>query len=104
MAYMLWRADIVVTSAGRTLYEAASVGTPAVSVAANNREQSHAHLNRGNLYMGHHATVGDDELHGIVEALVDSPDLRRDVGEEGRRSIDGKGTARLVHLIEGLML
>ena len=104
MAAELYESDLVITSAGRTLYEAAAVGTPAISIAANARETTHAHLGVGNLFLGHHAQVSDTMIRRAVWNLADDERLRRDIGMQGRRSIDGKGTARLVHLIEGLML
>ena len=104
MAAAMRGADLVITSAGRTLYEAAATGTPAISLAVNARETGHAHLGVGNLYLGHHATVSDSALKRTVTNLMVDQTLREDLGKQGKQSIDGKGTQRLVHLIEGLML
>ena len=104
MAAAMRGADLVITSAGRTLYEAAATGTPAISLAVNARETGHAHLGVGNLYLGHHATVSDSALKRTVTNLMVDQTLREDLGLQGKQSIDGKGTQRLVHLIEGLML
>lgn len=37
----MYRADIIFTSAGRTVYEVASIGTPAIVLAQNDRELTH---------------------------------------------------------------
>jgi spore coat polysaccharide biosynthesis predicted glycosyltransferase SpsG len=93
MAAAMRRADLIVTSAGRTLYEAAATGTPAVSIAANAKETGHAHLGVGNLFLGHHALVSDDLIKRTVTQMMVDSTLREDVGLQGFRSVDGKGTA-----------
>ncbi|MFC7041680.1 cytidylyltransferase domain-containing protein [Halonotius sp. GCM10025705] len=49
MAERMEQADLLITSNGRTLYEAASLNLPMISIAQNNREQKHpfAHISRG---------------------------------------------------------
>lgn len=60
--YML-QADIVFTSAGRTIYEIASLGVPAIVMAQNDRETSHffANIKYGflNLGLGHKISLED---------------------------------------------
>src|SRR5690606_26741638 len=40
---LMW-ADVVVTSCGRTVHEAAACGTPTIAIAVNEREMRHVHV------------------------------------------------------------
>ncbi|MEA3523014.1 MAG: acylneuraminate cytidylyltransferase [Campylobacterota bacterium] len=67
ISYYIHRADIVFTSAGRTTYEIASIGTPAIVLAQNERELSHffassefGFLNLGLGYMVSNEALLDD--------------------------------------------
>ena len=44
MAAEMLAADLAITAAGRTVYEAAMTGTPVIALAANALEATHAHL------------------------------------------------------------
>jgi spore coat polysaccharide biosynthesis predicted glycosyltransferase SpsG len=48
------QADLLITSNGRTLYEAAALNVPVISIAQNHREQKHpyAHISGGVLFLG----------------------------------------------------
>lgn len=97
MAAAIGDADIVVCSAGTTLYEAARLGTPAVVLAQNPRETAHAHLGPefGNVYLGLHPT--DDQIRyavGVAERHW------QELSTAGRRLVDGHGLDRIVRLIE----
>lgn len=102
MAAEMLRADVVVTSAGRTVFEAAATGTPAVVVAANAREATHTHLGpgHGNLFLGLGELVQPAQLVTAVSDLMGKPDLRRELGERAKAQVDGKGVRRMVRLIE----
>jgi len=41
LSYFMYKSDLVFTSAGRTVYEIASIGTPAIVLAQNERELTH---------------------------------------------------------------
>lgn len=98
---MMW-ADVVVTSAGRTVSEAVACGTPVVSIAANERESRHARL-PGVVYLGLHVALSDQTLIGTVQRLLDRPALRQEMVDTASGAIDGKGVERIVHAIEGLL-
>lgn len=102
--HLLW-ADVVVTSAGRTVYEAAAVGTPAIVMAQNMREATHAHLGprNGNLYLGMGDTTSKRQISEAVDMVAAAPHLREDMVRTGRRTVDGQGIRRIVRRIEDLM-
>ncbi len=73
------RADIIFTSAGRTVYEIASIGTPVIVLAQNNRELLHtfARSSNGIINLGLGTEVKDEEITKTLRRLIDDVDLRR---------------------------
>lgn len=105
MAAEMVAADLIITSAGRTVYEAAATGTPTIVLAQNQREQTHCHLGpeHGNVYLGLGKLVGDDEIARTVGTVLGDVVLRREMSARARASIDGKGLDRVVWRLEGLL-
>lgn len=98
---MAW-ADLVITSAGRTIFEAGAVGTPVLCVAHNLREARHAHLGpaSGNIFMG----IGlDMEVVERNIRLLGDPRLRAEMSEAGRNLTDGRGAERIARIVEDLL-
>lgn len=97
-------ADIAFTSAGRTLFELASLGTPAIVLAQNERELTHTFASEeyGFIHLGLGAQVSDDTVLAALKDLVSNTDRRLDLRErmlsvdlrQGRRNV-----ARLVEEI-----
>jgi CMP-N-acetylneuraminic acid synthetase/spore coat polysaccharide biosynthesis predicted glycosyltransferase SpsG len=98
-------ADLVLTSAGRTVYEAAATGTPVIVIAQNAREATHAHLgySTGVVFMGVGPLVDDAEILAMVQKLLGNEHLRQELSDRLRGSIDSAGAARIAHRIRGLM-
>jgi CMP-N-acetylneuraminic acid synthetase/spore coat polysaccharide biosynthesis predicted glycosyltransferase SpsG len=105
MAEEMMNADVVVTSAGRTVYEAAATGTPVVVLGANAREATHAHLGyeHGVLFLGIGSLVADEEITGTVTRVLADATLRDELSRRLRSSIDGRGAARIAHRIRSLL-
>lgn len=102
MAEEMRKADLVITSAGRTIFEAGAVGVPVLCVAQNLREARHAHLGpaSGNIFMG----IGlDREVVKRNIFLLDSHRLREEMSEAGRQLTDGRGAERIARLIEEML-
>jgi CMP-N-acetylneuraminic acid synthetase/spore coat polysaccharide biosynthesis predicted glycosyltransferase SpsG len=93
--------DLLITSAGRTVYEAAAVGIPSVVLAQNPREATHVHLGKGNVYLGLGQLVEYEHLTRTVASLLEHSELRRQLSETG--GVDGLGAARIVHAVEGIL-
>lgn len=98
---MRW-ADLVVTSQGRTVHEAAAVGVPCLSIAVNERESRHAKLD-GVVYLGLAHTLSDAAILDTVNRLLLSPALRAEMSRTASKQIDGKGLERVVFEIERLL-
>lgn len=102
MAQCMATADLVVTSQGRTQFEAAALGVPAITIAANEREARHVRC-PGHLHLGLHAAVGDHLLAEAVHRLSGDPALRAEMGDTARKAVDGRGLDRVVWRIDGLL-
>jgi CMP-N-acetylneuraminic acid synthetase/spore coat polysaccharide biosynthesis predicted glycosyltransferase SpsG len=105
VAAAMTQADLLITSAGRTVYEAAAVGIPTIVVAQNQREATHTHLgpSHGNIYLGLGRLVPDDQIMWTVQIVLADFDLRTEMSLKARASIDGKGTLRTTNLIDSLL-
>ena len=105
MADEMMAADLAITSAGRTVYEAAAAGTPTVVLAANAREATHAHLGyeQGVVFLGLGSLVDDEQITDTVKRLLADPALRAELSTRLRGSIDGRGAARIGNRIRELL-
>jgi spore coat polysaccharide biosynthesis predicted glycosyltransferase SpsG len=103
MAELFATADLVVTSAGRTVHEAMCVGVPVISIPVNEREAARpAWSPVVRLPLLH--TVTDDCLAGAVEAVLGDVALAARLSEQGRAMVDGLGALRVARAIETLAL
>lgn len=105
MANEMLAADLVITSGGRTVYEAAATGTPAIILGQNYREGTHVHLGPkfGNVYLGLGGFVADSKILRTIDHLLETPDLRAEMSKAGRASVDGRGARRIAMRIESLL-
>ena len=92
--------DLLITSGGRTVFEAAAVGIPTIVMAQNLRETTHTHLGyeHGNVYLGLGKLVTPQTLLDTVCQVALDHELRVDLSARGRP--DGKGLDRIVAKIE----
>lgn len=105
MAAEMLEADLVLTSAGRTVYEAAATGTPVAVLAQGARDATHAHLSftSGVVFLGIGPLVDDAHVVGVVERLLGDHVLRCELSERLRDSIDTRGATRIGHRIRGML-
>ena len=103
IAELMQTHDLLITSAGRTVYEAALVGIPTIVTAQNSRESTHQHLGfeHGNVYLGLGRLVSEETLGRTVRDVLADYDLRLELSQaEGP---DGRGLDRIVHRITGIL-
>ena len=74
----MFKADIIFTSAGRTMYEICSLGVPTVCLCQNEREVTHVFGNDDNgfINMGLGIDVGRQDIIDQFVNLVNDYDLR----------------------------
>ena len=76
--HMSW-ADLIFTSAGRTVYEIACIGTPAIVLCQNERELTHffASVMNGFINMGLGSQVSSEEIAEQFVSLVEDEEQRK---------------------------
>lgn len=79
MPNLMSKADIALTSNGRTVYELASMAIPTISIAQNDRETLHlfARYTSGINYLGISCTVNADDIFDAIYEISTNNDLRR---------------------------
>lgn len=102
MAEQMRWADLVITSAGRTVHEAAACGTPCISIAANAREARHHHAN-GSIYLGLWAELTDEQIGDTTCRVAASQQLRTEMARTAYAAVDGLGARRIAARIELLL-
>jgi spore coat polysaccharide biosynthesis predicted glycosyltransferase SpsG len=102
--YML-KADLIFTSAGRTVYEVASIGTPAIVMEQNKREMTHffasSEFGFSNLGLGYE--VEDNDLFTEFIRLVDSFEIRKEMNELMLKQNLKLGRKRVRKIIQDLI-
>lgn len=93
--------DIAFTSQGRTVYELAAMGVPAIVMAQNEREMRHtfAQMNNGFLNLGLGSRVSDETIEHTLRFLLDTPQIRSEMRELMLRHNLKKGIDRVIGLI-----
>lgn len=102
VAAAMQNADVLVTSGGRTVFEAAAVGIPTVVLSQNVRETTHTHLGVGNLHLGLGRLVTDSTIMHTVLTLLNDYSLRVELSASGKLSIDGLGVSRIAGMVDWL--
>jgi CMP-N-acetylneuraminic acid synthetase/spore coat polysaccharide biosynthesis predicted glycosyltransferase SpsG len=102
MAERIRAADLAITSAGRTIFEIACLGTPALVLAQNERELTHtfASAEHGFRHLGLGRDVPDAAIAQAFVDLVDNAGERERLQQRMLRADLRGGTARVVRLIE----
>ncbi|TFG34233.1 hypothetical protein EU527_04230 [Candidatus Thorarchaeota archaeon] len=103
MATHLSEADIVITSCGRTVFEAAACGVPCIVICQNAREMKHRHITSRDGVISLGLFNGDetvDRLLAVFEDLRNNPSERTQMSEKSSAVVDGLGIFRIIGLIE----
>jgi CMP-N-acetylneuraminic acid synthetase/spore coat polysaccharide biosynthesis predicted glycosyltransferase SpsG len=97
-------ADIIFTSAGRTTYEIASIGTPAIVLEQNSREQKHffAKSAYGFLNVGLGYKINTDELMKVFLNIVESSKKRINMNQKMKKVNLKNGRKRVIELIQNI--
>lgn len=101
MAREFKSADLVITSCGRTMYEIASLGVPAILIAQNHREMQHAfgHAENGFACLGLGSELSDEGLIRTVRELFEHHGLRLEMQRRMLMADFRGGLDRVYHLI-----
>ena len=104
MSDVIRTADIAFSSAGRTLYELAHMGVPAIVIRQNHRECQHsfASIDNGFLDLGLHDSVTAEQIRSAFVSLRDNTSLRHAMRERMLGVDLTAGLNRIVHLMLNL--
>lgn len=94
-------ADIVFTSAGRTVYELASIGIPTIVLAQNNRELRHTFASQQNgvINLGLGYEISDIEIKETLLKLMEDYELRSKCNELMLKNNLKSGVSNVLNLI-----
>ena len=98
-------ADLIFTSAGRTIYEVASIGTPAIVMAQNEREMTHffASTQYGFSNLGLGYDLLEAELLQEFIRLVESFEQRKKMSSLMKKQDLKSGRKKVNRLIQNLI-
>lgn len=99
MADHMVNADIIFSSAGRTMYEIAMVGTPAIIMAQNYREMTHlfGHNYNGFINLGIHLENSEEKILKTFNRLILDVELRERMN---KRMLDHDLTGGLKRVLD----
>ena len=102
--YMI-QADLIFTSAGRTTYEIASIGTPTIVLAQNERELTHffASSEFGFLNLGLGYKITNEDLYKYFVQLIQSNENRKYMSSLMHRINLKNGRKTVIKLIQNLI-
>ena len=93
--------DLAITSQGRTVYELASMGVPAIVLAQNEREARHvfAGIQNGFINLGVGTETDDETVISTIEWLISTPNVRKEMRKLQLLKDFSKGYERVIRLI-----
>ena len=99
--YMI-SADIIFTSAGRTMYEIASIGVPCVCLCQNQRELSHifGNVENGFINLGLGSEVKENDLINTINDIIDNYDLRLEMSNRMKNVDVRHGFENLMKIVK----
>ena len=95
------KADIAISSQGRTMLELASMAVPTILLAQNGREQHHefGYLKNGFINLGLGSEVEDQTIRETLLWLFNSPQIRKQMKDQMMKADLKKGIKRVVKII-----
>ena len=101
MTEYMGKADIAISSQGRTMLELASMGVPTILLAQNKREQHHefGYLQNGFINLGLGSEVEDDTIKQTLLWLINSPQIRKQMKDQMKKKDLKKGIDRIKNII-----
>ncbi len=96
-------ADLAITSQGRTIYELASMGVPAIVLAQNEREAEHvfAGIQNGFINLGIGSRTDAITIIQTIQWLMNTPNVRREMRNIELTKEFARGQKRVIDLILG---
>jgi len=104
MTEYMGRADIAVSSQGRTMLELASMAVPTILLSQNERERDHefGYLKNGFINLGLGSEVEDRTIRETLIWLINSPQIRKQMKEQMLKKDLKNGVKRVINIILGV--
>lgn len=101
----MYEADIAFSSAGRTIYELALIGTPSIILAQNEREMSHFFASEANgfVHLGLGRDVSTNKIADSFKVLYNSYTQRMAMNQKMKKHNIRAGRERVIKLINNLI-
>ena len=101
MPALMVKADLAISSAGRTITELSCIGVPTLCLAQNAKELTHTHttVNNGVIMMGLGSLVSAETLGAHIKKLCQDTDLRRTLHERALSATAGRNNTSIVKRI-----
>ena len=101
VAEHMGQADLAFTSQGRTVFELAAMGVPAIVLAQNERERLHtfAQMENGFLNLGLGAEVTEETILSTFQWLARTPQIREEMRRLMLKNHLEQGTGRVLDII-----
>lgn len=98
MPELMARADLAMSSAGRTLTELAFIGVPVICMGQNAKELAHTHATEENgvVMLGLGNAVSNVSLEAALKGLLDSPARRAELRANALASSAGRSNRKIV--------
>ena len=98
MPALMVKADIALSSAGRTITELSCIGVPTLCLAQNAKELTHTHttVNNGVIMMGLGSLVSVETIGAHISKLCTDVELRRTLQERALSSTKGRNNTSIV--------
>jgi len=79
----MYKADLIFTSAGRTMYEIASIGVPCICLCQNSRELTHTFANAKNGFvnLGLGKDISEEEIIDATENIINNCNIRMEMNK-----------------------
>ncbi len=101
MTEYMGRADIAISSQGRTMLELASMAVPTILLAQNEREKHHefGYLKNGFINLGLGSEVEDQTIRETLLWLINSPQIRKQMKNQMLKKDLKQGIQRVINII-----
>ena len=98
MPALMAKADLALSSAGRTITELSCLGVPTLCLAQNSKELTHTHttVNNGVIMLGLGALVSIETISAHVSKLCTDIELRRTLHERALSATSGRSNSSIV--------
>ena len=99
---LIYNADLAISSGGNMMYEFACVGIPIICLPEDKAEFNLCNefeMRNIAINLGYGVDVSAIDLVGYVNLLMNSPDRRQKMIDNGKKYVDGKGLERVLKII-----